>query len=196
MRALSHLVDRISRSLLLWAAITVLALAVTACSAFIANAGAVRVSGTAVYDVNPLASRADLEAAVRALAGPARGSVTLFYTFDTVFPLLIGFSFAGAFAFGLRRLRPEAYEAGRFGSWILVPLVATLVDWAENVCALWLTTAYPPVDQTALTALVVVRWAKLVIMAVVAVCLAIGAAGLLAPRDRTAVSRTRPGARP
>lgn len=48
----------------MWAVITVLALAVTACSAFVANAGAVRVSGTAVYDVNPLASRADLEAVV------------------------------------------------------------------------------------------------------------------------------------
>lgn len=88
----------------------------------------------------------------------------LYYAFlfvDFFFPFFAGLVLAAAAAFALRHLSAKWYDTinGRNLFWVF--FIGTFFDWAENIFALTVVTAYPEELTWAATLLVVAKKGKL-----------------------------------
>lgn len=190
--SLLTIIDRTSRSLRLWLWVLLSGLVLTGINALVVNPLIVANIGVGIFDANPLLDRAEIAAAVPTLADDAWSGVVMFYVIDFVFPALFGLALAGGFAFGVRNLWPHAYEAGRLNLLMLVPFVAVLTDWGENIAALWLLGAYRPINESLLTMLVVFRTLKLAALGLAVICAAVGLVGIFASRSRRHAQQVGP----
>lgn len=147
MRALTSLVVRISQSrravvLVIVAFAVAFLLLMVAAEEFRSATG-----GTDPFDLQNGLSGDDVAAQLARYEDGATARYLVFTAVDWVFPLLGGLLTAVITAACLRAGAPRLYE--RAVSWRLFALffVPTLIDWSENVCALWLVLdGLPPAD--------------------------------------------------
>ena len=166
-RSLVALSDRVSRSLRAWLLALAAVVTVFLFMLLVLEPLLIGETGHRVIDIQPELSAAQIAEQVPLYTPRAVLYAWVFYVFDFVFPFLASLLATGLMAFGLRQFWPAAYVARRFTPLVLLPYLSALGDWLENVFTLWLLTAYPPVNDSALQGLMAARTFKGVAGAVV-----------------------------
>ena len=172
------LIDNISKRFWLWLIFFLSAILINIVFLFKIDDIIKEKSGFSIYDTSPLADKESLILRTPFLAQNAIKEIDLFYLWDTIFVLLFSVSMATALAFGLRQLRKEQYEVGKFNFLLCLPIIAMLIDFTENILGLYLVHNCPPVSANAINLMWVVRIFKLCSMVVVVGCLIIALEGV------------------
>ena len=137
-------------------------------------------AGSPIFDAHLLSKLSNAEVACRvpALSSQAWNEILLFYALDFPFPFFLCLAIAGSLAFGLRRIAPGPFSAGKLKGLMFLPMAAAMVDWLENVVSLWLLANFPPVNDAAVHALLAVRALKQGAMLVLLAAIAVSIAGV------------------
>ena len=147
MRRLTSLVVRLSESRRAVAVILVAFVVSSVLLGIAANAFRDATGGLDPFDLQNGISAAEVSAQLAQYGDGATGHYVVFTVVDWVFPLLGGLLTAVLTAACLRNSLPRVYE--RMVSWRLFALffLPTVLDWSENVFALWIVIdGFPPAD--------------------------------------------------
>ena len=158
---LVDVVDRVSRSWRALAVTTVLffgtfGLLMLAAAYFREASG-----GAEPFDLQNVLTADDVREQLAGYGDGAELRYLLFSAVDVFFPLFGALLLASVSAACLRSVSPRTYERAMRSRLILLFFVPTLMDWTENVFAVWLVVAGEPESSFAITGLLVAKAAKL-----------------------------------
>lgn len=159
--ALTDVVERISRS---WKAVLVVALLFVIAFGLLMAAAAAFSEVSADLDPFDLQNRLtgdDIRAQLALYTDDSAVRYLGFAAVDLLFPLVGALLLATVTAACLRTAAPRFYERVVGSNLLLLFFVPTLLDWTENVFAIWLVVAGEPASSFAIGGLVVAKTLKL-----------------------------------
>lgn len=154
LRALQDQVLRISRTGWLYLVVTALAIASLLVLQQIAAAFRPLAGGMDPLDLQHTLAASEIYPQFAGYEPGARDLYLRFALIDLGFPLFSGLFLAATIAYALRSSAPGVYQRLADRRLLLLPLLGTVFDWAENLAVLTALVRYP-VESGALPALIV-----------------------------------------
>ncbi len=168
MGTLSRLVNALSRR---WWAIALLAGVIVwmARTLMAVSAKLKVVTGYHAFDMQPRLGVEDIASQLTHYTPEAVRLYSTFSSTDFMFPFVSALFWAALLLWGLRRARPDVYQAGgwqRFVPWLFVGCAC---DWIENVANAWVVGRFPPLHTGVAWLAVIAKYAKVAAVSVTAV---------------------------
>lgn len=184
---LSTLTDSVSRRFYRWLVVLVATVVIVSIMAFLIEPKIIKETGHRVFDAQTGLTAAQVAEQLPAYTSKARTLVWAFYVGDTFFPFLAALLSAALAAWGMRRAWPQAYESGRLPRWLPLLYLGAALDWAENVVNLYAINTYPPLVDSKVHGVIIVKNLKGEIGAIVgAIAIGLFLCGLIASAMRLA----------